>query len=310
VKLFLCVSIDVEPDCSKNWLYSTPLAFKGISVGIGKILHPLFHQFGLQPTYLINNVVLEDDESVAVFKGLSNKFELGTHLHGDFIEPNKLYEDYAGKDGLVNQCFLEPAIESAKLKNLTSMFVDRFGYSTVSFRAGRFSAGRNTIHALAQLGYKVDSSVTPNIVWDDKTRERPVDYRKMPEQPYWTDENSFPNSSTMRQLLQVPVTVGTKRRYGILKRPAWLRPYYSTGEGMIDVAKTMISNNRDRPIVVLNMMFHNIEVVPGLSPYTQTDLELTRYVDSMKVFFEFCAKNAVQPATLSSIHQHYCENRA
>jgi hypothetical protein len=136
VKIYLCISIDVEPDCSKNWLYSTPLAFKGISDGIGKILHPLFKQFGLEPTYLINNVVLEDDESVALFRSLNGKYELGTHLHADFIEPEKLHQDYSGKDGLVNQCYLEPEIEFAKLKNLTSMFVNRFGYSPVSFRAG------------------------------------------------------------------------------------------------------------------------------------------------------------------------------
>ena len=266
MKVYLCISIDVEPDCSKNWLYSTPLAFKAVSVGIGGVLHPLFDQFGLQPTYLINNVVLEDDESVAAFKTLEGKFELGTHLHADFIEPNKLYQDYSGKDGLVNQCYLEPEIEFGKLKNLTSMFVDRFGYPPVSFRAGRFSAGKNTIHSLAKLGYKVESSVTPNVVWNDFTRERPVDYRNAPDQPYWTDEKSFPQQSDCKQLLQVPVTVGTKRQYGILKRPFWLRPFYSNADEMIRLARIMIRKNQEKHVVVLNMMFHNIEVMPGLSP--------------------------------------------
>src|SRR4029077_1486953 len=104
------------------------------------ILHPLFREFGIRPTYLINNVVLEDHESTEVFKSLPGDYELGSHLHGDFIEPGKIHKDYSGKDGLVNQCFLEPEVEYGKLKNLTALFTERFGYSPVSFRAGRFSA--------------------------------------------------------------------------------------------------------------------------------------------------------------------------
>jgi hypothetical protein len=308
VKIYLCISIDVEPDCSKNWLYSTPLAFTGVSRGIAEKLHPLFNEFGIQPTYLINNVVLEDDESIAVFKSLDNGFELGTHLHGDFIEPGKVHSDYAGKDGLMNQCFLEPETEYGKLKNITSLFTDRFGYSPASFRAGRFSAGRNTIRSLADLGYKVDTSVTPKIIWNDFTREHPVDYSRAPDQPYWTDENSFPGLSFSKKMLQVPVSIVAARRYGIFKRARWLRPYYSDTAGMIKVTDRMTEKNREKSIIVLNMMFHNIEVMPGLSPYTQSDSDVIKYLDSMKGFFEFCLKKNIQPATLSSIYDYYCTN--
>jgi hypothetical protein len=305
VKVYFCITIDVEPDCSKNWLYSAPLAFTGVSSGIGEILHPLFREFGIQPTYLINNVVLENDESIAVFKSLDSGCELGTHLHGDFIEPGKVHTDYSGKDGLMNQCYLEPEIEHGKLKNITSMFIDRFGYSPVSFRAGRFSAGKNTMRSLADLGYKVDSSVTPGIVWNDFTRERPVDYSRAPAQPYWTDENNFPAPSKVKKMLQVPVSIAMKRRYGIFKRPAWLRPYYSDTAGMIKVAEKMIKNNGGKPCVVLNMMFHNIEVMPGLSPYSQSDSDVKKYLDSMKGFFEYCQRNSIEPATLSTVYNHY-----
>jgi hypothetical protein len=78
--------------------------------------------------------------------------------------------------------------------------------------------------------------------------------------------------------------------------------------GYDQVANIMMKHNKDKPVVVLNMMFHNIEVVPGLSPYTQSDADVTRYLDSMKGFFEFCSRKNVQPATLSKIHQYYCTN--
>src|SRR5262249_12341899 len=120
---FLVITIDVEPDCTSNWQYSDPLTFNGVSEGIKSRLQPLFNQFEIKPTYLINNVVLEDAGSVNVFKNLSGKFELGTHLHPEFIEPQKQFDNYAGKKGAANCCFYEPSIESGKIKSITDLFI-------------------------------------------------------------------------------------------------------------------------------------------------------------------------------------------
>lgn len=305
MRIFLAITIDVEPDCSLSWHYSNPLAFSGVTVGISKILHPLFQQYGMQPTYLINNVVLENEESISVFKSLPGKFELGTHLHGDFIEPEKIHHDYSGKDGVMNQCFLKPEIEFGKLKNITNLFKKQLGYDPVSFRAGRFSAGANTISSLAKLGYKVDTSVTPYIIWNDASREHPVDFSNVPDQPYWTSENDFPRSSNDKRLLQVPVSITTMRKWRILKRVSWLRPYYSDENKMIKVSEKLIEQNSDKPVVVLNIMFHNVEVMPGLNPYTKSNSDVIRYLDSLKYFFEFCDQKNIQPATLSDIHSHF-----
>ena len=94
---YVVITIDVEPDCSPDWRYSNPLTFGGVHEGIGKILQPLFNKYSFTPTYLINNVVLEDNDSISTFKNLQGKFELGTHLHPEFIEPQKTEFDYAGK---------------------------------------------------------------------------------------------------------------------------------------------------------------------------------------------------------------------
>ena len=61
---YLVITIDVEPDCTATWQYSNPLTFTGVTEGIGQKLHPLFEQYSMVPTYLINNVVMEDNESV------------------------------------------------------------------------------------------------------------------------------------------------------------------------------------------------------------------------------------------------------
>ena len=119
MKKFLTVTIDVEPDCSPSWHYSSPLAFTGVHKGIKERLQPLFNEFGIPPTYLINNVVLEDEASCNTLSGLDGAYELGTHLHPEFIGPEKLFDDYAGRKGEANCCFLDPELEFQKLENIT-----------------------------------------------------------------------------------------------------------------------------------------------------------------------------------------------
>ena len=73
---YVVITIDVEPDCSPDWRYSDPLTFRGVHEGIAKILQPLFNKYSIIPTYLINNVVLEDEESINTFKNLQGSFDL------------------------------------------------------------------------------------------------------------------------------------------------------------------------------------------------------------------------------------------
>jgi hypothetical protein len=213
MKKFLTISIDVEPDCSADWSYSNPLAFRGMHEGIGKILQPLFVRYGIKPTYLINNVVMEDPCSVDLLNKLGGEYELGTHLHPEFIAPDKQFSDYAGKSARRNCCFYPPDIEREKLVNITNLFEKSFGYRPTSFRAGRFSAGPNTMKTLRELDYKVDTSITPHMRWNDHTREKPVDFTKAPEQPYFIGEdNILSKSSEKSGLLEIPVTIGLLKR--------------------------------------------------------------------------------------------------
>ena len=207
VDKYLTISIDTEPDCSDTWALSDPLTFTGMDVGIGERLHPLFLKYGVRPTYLINSIVLEHEPSVDVLRNLDGSYELAPHMHCEFIEPEKLYDDYAGIQMKGNQCFLDPGIEFQKLENITNLFTFRFGRRPVSYRVGRFSAGANTIRSLRSLGYKVDTSVTPHINWNDKTRERPVDYRAAPEQSYFVSDESIIQPDERSTLLEVPVSL-------------------------------------------------------------------------------------------------------
>lgn len=315
---YFVVTIDVEPDCTPTWYYSNPLTFRGVTEGIGRRLHPLFEKYNIVPTYLINNVVMEDTESVDFFRSLKGRFELGAHLHPEFIGPDKRYDDYAGKKGEANCCFYTPEIEFEKIRSITSLFKEKFGYQPTSFRAGRFSAGANTISSLMKAGYKVDTSVTPHICWNDNSRENPVDFISAPEQPYFIKEGSITETDALGQLLQVPVSTALRKRNPLRElissagglrhpfrstRPLWLRPFYSSSLEMIYIAETYMKKYVHLNTVVLNMMFHNVEVLPGLSPYTKTDNDCKKYLQQLEHFFSYCNMKGITGVGLSELYE-------
>lgn len=320
MKSYLVITIDVEPDCSSSWHYSDPLTFKGVSIGIGERLQPLFNKYNIVPTYLINNVVLENSESVNIFKKLPGRYELGTHLHPEFIEPEKKYSDYGGKKGEENLCHYSPEIEFKKIKNITSLFEKSFGYKPKSFRAGRYSAGPNTIKSLAKLDYLVDTSITPHIRWNDITRKHPIDFRDAPEQPYFIDFEKLNHENKNSSILEVPISIAVRRRNpirefivsggGLLKekrvyKPIWLRPYYSNLSDMLFLYHNYSLSYFNRDCIVYNMMFHNVEVLPGLSPYTKNENDCKSYLADLEKFFIFCKQNQVTNIGISELYNEF-----
>lgn len=301
---FLVVTIDVEPDCTPTWHYSNPLTFEGVSLGIRKRLQPLFNRYGVVPTYLINNVVLEDKNSVQIFQNLEGKFELGTHLHGEFVEPDKKYFDYAGKKGEANQCAYPMEVEYAKMHNITRLFQDAFDYAPTSFRAGRFSAGKNTIRILDELGYKVDTSVTPHVNWNDKSRDFPVNYRDAIEQPYLIKKDSYLENDPRGTILEVPVTIRRGNKF-LRKRTKWLRPVFSDFEDFKSIYNYYCEAYRSAGKVVFNIMFHNVEVLPKASPYTLTEQDCEKYLQLLDNFFELLSRSGTKMVGLSDLYAEY-----
>ena len=79
-------------------------------------------------------------------------------------------------------------VESAKIKNLTELIENKLGVRPVSYRAARYGADLDTIKALQKLGYKVDSSVTPEMNW--RSQGGP-DHSRAPKQPYFISQTDY-----------------------------------------------------------------------------------------------------------------------
>lgn len=316
-KPILVITIDCECDKSRDWTSSNPLTFLSVKEGIPRRLQAIFKRFGAVPTYLLSNEVMEDTASVEILKALDGEFELGTHLHGDYVPPGQIFSRYDGTLTSAYQCDYPEDVERAKLDNLTALFRDKFGCSPVSFRAGRFGAGAATIRILEDLGYKVDSSVLPGM--RERTPKGEIRFIEAPIFPYYPSRESIVRKGK-GTVMEVPVTV---YRHPVMERffPGMtfvcpktilecllnrlfssiiLRPTYFSAKEMVDASNRILSQ-KGLIFPVLNMMFHSMEVIPGASPYTSDIESVDQLLVRIAEFIEFWVRKGGIFSSLSEL---------
>jgi hypothetical protein len=286
----LTVTIDCECDKGPGWKTRRPMAFRGIAEGIGRRLHPLFRKYRATPTYLLSPEVIRDERSAELLAGLSD-CELGTHLHGEYAEPETSDPD----ETTAFQRDYSPEIERGKLAYLTSIFERAFGKKPTSFRAGRFGIGPESLGILASLGYTVESSVTPFVDWSDKCPG--LSFVGAPTQPYHPDPRD-PKKPGASPLLEVPVTIRPRKLLRFLE-PRWLRPTRGSKGALIELAREEM--NAGDGVVVLNCMFHNVEILPGTSPYAATESEAGAILGRLEALLAFAQTEGIEVVGLSEV---------
>lgn len=302
--VLLAVSLDVEPDCDPQWRRSRPLAFGNILQGIGDFFHPLCISLGIPPTYLITIEVLENRECVDFLQSLKRPFELGLHLHPEFIEPGKSILSYGGS---VPREFLSsdhaPGIRAEKIRNAVELFVRTFDRPPSSFRAGRFSVDGTTLEILSDLGFTVDSSVTPFVNW---ARQGGPDFSRCDRVlPYHPCRSNALEAGSLA-ILEVPVTIFP--RHGFLPdrwyTHRWFRPSltpYRTLRSIVD------ETAGSRSTGLLNMMFHSMELKTGCSPYSRYSFMTYMIRERIRMILAYTRVRypEVRPVTLAEIADAY-----
>jgi len=299
----LVISIDAECDKGPEWMTQYPLRFESIRKGVPEILMPLFQEHGICPTFLLSPEVIADECCADVFRNLAD-CELGTHLHGEFIEPEA---DFTAPITSTPQSAYTPEVEWQKLSNLTALFEAKFGRKPLSFRGGRFALSPNSLAYLERLGYRADSSVTPFRTNSYGGTER-CNYWGAPLYPYHPCPFD-PRRRGRLGLVEVPVTILIPafarwpafilrrmddrvlrrarflRRFGLDPQRKWVRPFRGTAEELISWADAVIVNwGQDTPPII-NIMFHSVEVIPGASPYAQDKNDVSTLVQSLELLF-------------------------
>ena len=290
-RLVVTVDVECDSDGGPTWRYASPLSFRGVSHGLGDLLARVLDSTNAAATLLVSNVVLEDAASVAVLRDL-DRVELGAHLHGDFLAPGPRFDDPAGAKTVENQNEYSEGIERAKLENLTELFRSAFGGTPTSFRAGRWSAAGRTARLLTDLGYRVDSSVSPHVHWTDGGRS--IDYRRAPEQPYRPDEINISVPGEL-PLWELPVSIVAP--WWSAQRPVWLRPSYSS----IAMMRRVIHSIRRRhpPPRTFVAMLHNTELTEGTSPHSRTPESAEHMAQRLQALLHWAANDGMTFATLT-----------
>ena len=288
--MHLAVTLDTEAD--GQWDHGRPLTTTNVTAW--PRFQDLCRRHGVPPTWLITTEMALDSAAADFLRPLvaAGEAEVGAHLHPWTTPP------FADAPGLRENdrahtfpCQVEPDLLRAKLQTLTAQVERAVGVRPRSYRAGRFGIDAAGARLLADLGYLIDSSVTPYCTWVAHGG-RPgggggPDFRRHDALPVWVAGSGAPG------LVELPVTI--MPTYAITRRSAWLREHWRARPGRLrGRARRLLPRPqplwlRPRPEYGLDdlqalvraaerarlrfavLMFHSSELLPGASPYRRTE---------------------------------------
>jgi len=288
----LLITIDVEPDCDIHWNRSNPPTFDSVNYSIPKLLRPIWNKYNINPIYFVSPEVLIDIDSCKVLKEeIKNGAIIGAHLHSEYIEPNKT--DIKGKPSEECPCYAHSTgIEFEKIKNLTILIQKNLGVKPIWYRAARFGADLDTIKSIKKLGYKYDSSVTPEIDWRNQGGPN---HSMAPNQPYEISKEDFYKNAKSKEdfigITEFPLTI-FKKRLGFIGKLLpnkwffykWLRPTIMTTKGMKSLIKEFNKKYKEPTFV---MMFHSMELIPNKSPYVRSKLMQRMFLKRLEKIIKY-----------------------
>lgn len=312
VKVF--ITIDTEED---NWgnFFDTVGAVENISAL--PRLQSLFNKYGAIPTYLINYPVASQQESIDILTGFLDEgvCEIGTHCHPWNTPPTE--EEPSAVNSMM--CNLDYGLLIQKMTHLHNTIEKNFGVEPVVFRAGRWGFNEDVAKCLVNLGYKIDTSMSPFVDW---SQYHGPDFRGASTRPYFFDANNIRSPLEQGELLEIPPTVGylqpnfkvcdyvknrisngylsKLRLLGILDKLRllnfnWLSPEVSDGPDMVVLSRRFVKSGHK----FLNMSFHSTSMLPGKSPFVKDEADLQVFLDKIEMFLKYADDNGFEFLPLS-----------
>lgn len=319
------ITIDVEEDNPWN----RPREVKTLNGRYIPRFQQLCDRYHFKPTYLCSYEMMQSREFTTFAQGVleDGKGEFGAHLHPWRCPP---FEELTGEDykHLPYPHEFPDQIIRAKLKELTRIQKEALGIRPESYRAGRWGFVSRHIPILEELGYRVDSSVTPKVSWKDTLGvpggEGGPDFSHAGVRPDFLYRDK--NKNQVSNIIEVPVTIlfpfGPFNKWNIQKAfftnnrnialrkilgrmgliPQWLRPYsYMETRDLVRLHQRA----RELELSCLNLMFHSNELMPGGSPYNPDESAVETLYLKLEGFFEYLCKENVVGATMSEFAEGF-----
>ena len=301
-KIRLVVSVDTEED---NW-HPVPRGLTAANLYELPRLDAAFGRLGVRATYFVTYQVAIRAWVAGLLRDLvaGGRAEIGAHLHPWDTPP--FDADGPRPPTMLNTYTLEA--QRAKLANLTDALTAAFGERPTVFRAGRFGLGTETVRALIEQGYRVDSSVTPFLDWSryddgpsfvaapisayhlDGSGDvcTPVRGGPLAEIPLSAGYTRFPVSTWPRlgQTFRRPVVRRLRipslaARTGLVRR-AILSPETNSVADMLAVSRRLLAGGATH----LHLFFHSSSLRPGLTPFVNSRADLRDFYDRLERFVE------------------------
>jgi len=316
-EVVVLVSIDTEED---NWIPARE-NLRVENVRQLPVLNALFERLGVRPTYFVTHSVAVDAASSQIVGDIAQCgfAEIGAHLHPWNTPP--LDEAFIARHTMLLN--IPARLQRAKLETLT-LELQRClgGRRPQSFRAGRWAIGRETVGALLDCGYSIDSSVTPHTSWahqDDgafhvgapvhayrldrgSDVRRPVAGGRLTEIPPSFGFNRAPLnfwggvhrafSSRLGHAIMLDRVAGST---GFLRHVS-LSPETDVVDDMLDLTRALLATG----VRHLHVYLHSPSLVPGLTPFARTRSDVIRLYAAIEEYLDrVSALIHVRFATLS-----------
>lgn len=275
----------------------------------------LCEKYNFIPTWLTNYEMAMDDYFVNYMKpkAIAGKCEIGMHLHAWSTPPE--YEIPHVTDE--KPYLIEYPVDTmeAKIKTMTSVIEERFGFRPLSHRSGRWAMDENYFKLLCKYGYSVDCSVTPGISWREHKGRSGI-----PGSDYSREKNTA--HMTESGVLEVPLScdkmhmflpdsirsfrnvLGETKRL-ITGRPQWLRIDNTiSSAGANKLAERLSKNNAD----YLMFMIHSSELMPGGNPTFKNEKDIEWLYDRLEELFGLIKELGYEGKSLKDYANEYKEN--
>ena len=260
----------------------------------------------IRPCYLVDFPITQDSFGVELLASYAqiNQAEIGVQLH-PWVNP-PFDEDVSNINSYA--CNLPEALERAKLTNLHSAIVERFGIKPDAYRAGRYGAGQHTASILADLGIAIDTSVRSRF---DYSAQGGPDYTDHPINPYWIERGA---------VMELPLTTvfgGAMRSIGdrvfgqwfgsqparsALARTGLVERIALTPEGIsLDKAIQGIDLAIAKGVSIINLSFHSPSLAVGHTPYVRDEAQLAELYGWFIGVFAHLKAAGVRPTTMAEI---------
>lgn len=262
--------------------------------------------FGVKPCYLVDYPITQDIFGADMLADYAQRgeAEIGVQLHPwvspPFDEKLSVFNSYA--------CNLPEPLERAKLSQLYSAIVKRFGVKPDSYRAGRYGAGKHSAAILVDLGISIDSSVRSRFNY---ASQGGPDYSRHPLNPYWIQKD---------RLIELPLTTmfggvmrsagdrvfgqwfGSQPARAMLARTGMVERIALTPEG-ISLRKALegIDIAVADGVKVINLSFHSPSLAVGHTPYVRDESQLKELYNWFEGVFAHLVSLGIAPTTMAEI---------